>query len=175
MARTCTVCRHESRREINRLLVDGRPVRDIAARFQLASSSVDRHRREHIPAIVAKAKEARDAKEGASLFEQLRDITAATREVLAAARGFAENPKPGNCANCVAGPTMTLKAIARMERQLELQARLSGQLAAESETPGISSESWKAILTVVTRALEPFPDARQAVADALAEYDGGTA
>lgn len=118
-----------------------------------------------------RAKEARESAEGSTLLTQLQEIGRETLSVLDAARSFADQPKPGRCAECVAGPQMALKAIARLERQIELHGRLAGELG---ETAGTAARSvdaleWLALREAIVRALAPYPDARQAVADALEE------
>src|SRR5215210_4107459 len=52
MSRTCTVCSHPKRDEINRALISG-TTRGIAGRFDLTKSSIDRHRREHLRPYLA--------------------------------------------------------------------------------------------------------------------------
>lgn len=119
---------------------------------------------------MAKAKEADDLEEGLSLMAQLRELNAATREVLTAAQASIKNPGKGECSNCVGGAAMALKAISRLERQLELQARLCGELVRDTSGelgPGVESKAWQDVLRAVMDALAPYPEARQAVADAL--------
>ena len=175
MPRTCTVCNHAKRAAINRDLIAGRSVRDIAGQFQLSSSAVDRHKRDHLPATILKAKESREIAEGASLLGQLRGLGDDTRAVLDAARTFADAPKGERCADCVAGPQMALRAIARLERQLELQARIAGALrdgpAPPAADAGEQIAAWLRIREVIARALSPFPDAAAAVAAALADFE----
>lgn len=48
MPRTCTVCRHDHRQEINRALITGQPLRHIAAQFRLSASALQRHKREEV-------------------------------------------------------------------------------------------------------------------------------
>ena len=118
-----------------------------------------------------KAKEAREQAEGRSLLEQLQELGRETRAVLDSARSFAEVPREGRCAECVAGPTVALKAIARLERQLELHGRLIGELEGGASPAGFDAAAWIPVRDAIARALEPFPEARQAVADALAEFE----
>lgn len=55
MSRACTVCTHPRRREIDRALLSGISRRKVAAQFDLGTSSVDRHYREHVLEDVATA------------------------------------------------------------------------------------------------------------------------
>jgi hypothetical protein len=53
MPRTCTICSHRERAAINAALVEGfDSLRDIAARYDLTASSVSRHQRDHVPAVL---------------------------------------------------------------------------------------------------------------------------
>jgi uncharacterized membrane protein len=64
---------------------------------------------------------------------------------------------------------MALKAIARAEKQLELQAKLIGQIK-EGATVNITlSVEWLSIRTLIVGALDQYPEARHAVAAALEE------
>ena len=51
MPRTCTVCRHGARAEVDRALVQGEPHRRIAKRWSLGEAAVQRHKA-HIGAPV---------------------------------------------------------------------------------------------------------------------------
>ncbi len=73
MPRVCTVCEHSKRQEINKLLVQGTPYRDIAGRFSLSRSSLSRHK-EHLPNTLVKAKEAEEITQADSLLEQVKSL-----------------------------------------------------------------------------------------------------
>ena len=62
---------------------------------------------------------------------------------------------------------LALKAIARAEKQLELQARLIGELKDAPTINIVLSPAWVAIQNAVVVALDPWPEARLAVAAAL--------
>ncbi len=72
MARTCTVCGHPDRAAIDQALVAGTgTIRDIAARYRLASSSVQRHRERHLPEHLAKAQQAHEVAQADNLLSEL--------------------------------------------------------------------------------------------------------
>ena len=138
MPRTCTVCGHPERAEIDQALLTGQPLRDIAGRFGTSCSSLLRHRKADIPTTLAKVKRAEDEVQADTLYDRLKAINRETVEILREAR---ESRSPG----------IALAAINRVERQLELEARLLGQLndatkvavgiqvnAAETRFPGWS-------------------------------------
>ena len=115
MPRTCTVCGHAERAEIDQALLSGEPLRNIAARFGMSTSALVRHKRQDIPATLAKAKQAADGVQADTLFDRLRAINRETVEILREARESSS-------------PSIALAAINRVERQLEFEARLLGQL-----------------------------------------------
>ncbi len=74
MPRTCTVCAHPKRSEIDRALLDGMTYRTIADRFGLSETALKRHKAEHVPARVAKAKEAKQVADADDLLSQLKAL-----------------------------------------------------------------------------------------------------
>lgn len=60
MARTCTICSHSEREQIDREIIAGLPYRDISGRFALSKSAVERHAGDHIPQLISRARELRD-------------------------------------------------------------------------------------------------------------------
>ena len=57
MPRRCTVCDHPERHGIDESLVTGAPYRGVVKRFELPASAVYRHKTEHLPAQLLKARE----------------------------------------------------------------------------------------------------------------------
>lgn len=95
MAWKCTICVHRQRSEIDRMLVAaGASLQDIADRFEVSRSSLDRHKKNHLPAHLAVA---RKAKEVISADDLLSRLTALNRETLAILHEArcAENGCPG--------------------------------------------------------------------------------
>ena len=115
MPRTCTVCLHSERSEIYRALLTGEPFRNIAKRYGTSPTALFRHRKADIPATLAKAKRAEEEVRAETLFERLRAINLETVGILREARESSS-------------PSIALAAINRVERQLELEARLLSQL-----------------------------------------------
>lgn len=72
MSMTCTVCRHKERDRIDRLLVMGTSERAVAGEFGLMRSSVHRHRLNHLPEKLLKAKDAHEIAQADSLVAENR-------------------------------------------------------------------------------------------------------
>src|ERR1700683_4444298 len=115
MARTCTICGDSKRAEIDAALIQNEAYRSVAKRFNVSAPAVFRHQSEHLPAQMVKEKEVSEVAEASALVKELRELTRKTAAILTPAM----RQKDGDLA---------LKAVGRLERQLELKARLLGQL-----------------------------------------------
>ncbi len=71
MARPCSVCAHPERAAIDKALVAGESFRNIAERTGTSVAALSRHRADHLPEVLAKAKQARAAAHGADLGDQV--------------------------------------------------------------------------------------------------------
>jgi hypothetical protein len=107
----CTICRHERRNEIDEALLNSEPLRNIAERSGTSTTALFRHKKEHIVSTLVSAKQADEELNADSLFARLRAINRETAAILREAR---ESQAPG----------VALLAIARTEKQIELEARL---------------------------------------------------
>ena len=112
MPRVCTICTHERRADIDSALLAEEPYRHIATRYGTSTGALQRHR-EHLPKQLVKAQEQEDISQAIDVVKQLKAINGATLAILKEARA----DKNGELA---------LKAVDRIQRQLELQAKLLG-------------------------------------------------
>lgn len=115
MPRTCTLCTHPKRSEIDAALLRPDSLRAIAGRYGTSKASLARHRDSCISAQLTKAKELQETQGASDLVHRLQEINAETRAVLARAKKAKDE-------------ATVLRAITRMERQLELEAELIGAL-----------------------------------------------
>jgi hypothetical protein len=63
------VCYHPEKQGIDEALVSGAPYRSVAKRFELSESAVYRHKAEHLPAQLLKAREVEEAARADDLLE----------------------------------------------------------------------------------------------------------
>src|SRR5829696_3209096 len=154
MPRRCTVCDHSQRHGIDEVLVTGAPYRSLAKRFGLSESAVYRHKTEHLPAHLLKAREAEEAARADDLLQQVRSLQAHALDILERAE------KAGDLRTALA-------AISQARGNLELLGKLAGEL---DERPVVNlnvSAEWLELRAVIVGALESHPQAQGAVLSAL--------
>ena len=154
MPRRCTACDHPQRHGIDEVLVTGAPYRSVAKRFELSESAVYRHKTEHLPTHLLKARKVEEVAQADDLLEQVRNLQAHVLDILERAE------KAGDLRTALA-------AISRARGNLELLGKLAGEL---DERPVVNlnvSPEWLELRTVIVGALEPHPAAHRAVLRAL--------
>src|SRR5262245_3532654 len=116
MGQLCSVCQHPARASIDATLCDGSSSnRRIASVHGLSEISVRRHRANHLPGVLVKAKEAAEVARADDLLSQVRDLQVRTLAILAQAE------EGGDLKTALA-------AIGQARGNLELLARLLGEL-----------------------------------------------
>ncbi len=154
MPRTCSVCTHPRREEVDAELVSGTPLRNIAEQFRLKTTSLHRHKNSHLPADLAKAQEAEVVAAADSLLSRLEHLTEEAHRL----KGKAE--KGGDLRTA-------LSAVRELVRMVELLAKLRGELDESPKVAVVALPQWQ----IVMQALGQYPDARLAVARALEMAD----
>jgi hypothetical protein len=91
MPRKCTVCEHEKVEEINRLLLEGVSLRNLAKQYFVSAASLHRHKKDHLPAKLVKAREAREIAKADSLLDQVSNY--GTRPFLS----LTKQSRPATC------------------------------------------------------------------------------
>ena len=158
MPRKCTVCEHEKVEEINRLLLEGVSLRDIAGQYSISKTALHRHKKDHLPAKLVKAQEAREIAKADSLLDQVTELRDKALSILDKAEQ--------------AGDLRTaLQGVREAKGCLELLARLQGELQEQATVNILINPQWLSLRTVILEALDRYPEARQAVARALREVE----
>jgi hypothetical protein len=156
------VCDHPERHSIDEALVTGAPYRSVAKRFELSESAVYRHKTDHLPAHLLKAREVEEVARADNLLEQVRSLQAHALDILERAE------KAGDLRTA-------LVAISQARGNLELLGKLAGEL---DERPVVNlnvSPEWLELRAVIVGALEHHPAAHGAVLRALDSVDDGGA
>src|SRR5215471_1235629 len=116
MPRTCTICRHEKRQEIDEALVAGEAFRNIAKRFESSWQAVRRHK-EHLSVKLVKAAERREDRHANSLIDQVDALAARTKALLDEV--FPEQKQKGQKVN----PRDVAAAVREVRETLRLTAQ----------------------------------------------------
>ena len=155
MPRHCSVCAHPERPAIDHALVAGDAAQHISARYcSLSRPAIQRHKAEHLPQTMVKAKQSEDVGHAIDVVRQLKAINGASLQILNDAR------QTGN-------GELVLKAVDRVQRQIELQAKLLGELDDRPHVNVLLAPEWVTVRATLLAALGPYPEARAAVAAEL--------
>ena len=142
MARTCTICRHEKRADIDRALIAHQPFRAIARQYEASKDALIRHHDNHLPAALLKAKDAEEVAQADVLLRQVGELRDRALAILDKAEAAAEYRD-------------ALAAIREARGCLELLGKLAGQLQDAPTVNVILSAEWRDIQAVMLVALEP--------------------
>ena len=160
MPRSCLICQHPDRESIDKALARQASNRELARIYSLSEASVRRHRSNHLPARMVMAEKAAELVEADNLLDQVGDLQRRALGILDRAEE--------------AGELKTaLSAIREARGNLELLAKLLGEL---DERPVMNlniSPEWLQLRAVIVGALEPHPEALGAVVGALEAAEDG--
>lgn len=157
MPRVCAVCSHPERAAIESALIAGTSCREISVVFRVSEDSVQRHKQNCVKQSIAESQEAREEASALDVVKQLTAINATTLAILHEARKAKQHG-------------LALSAIDRVQKQIELQAKLLGDIDRPIVNVWLTPE-WQSIRSTIVAALLPFPDARIAVASRLAQLE----
>jgi hypothetical protein len=119
-------------------------------------------RTNHLPATLVKAQEAQEVAHADDLLEEVRSLQSRALAILGTAEG-------------VGDLRTALGAIREARGNLELLAKLVGELDERPKVDVLVHPQWLELRAVIVNALEPHPEARGAVLGALEEADGDRA
>jgi hypothetical protein len=156
----CTVCTSPTRHAIDVAIVAGTPNRRIAALFDVSEQAVRRHRAVHLPAAMARARDAAELADADDLVAQVRALQARALAILDEADAAGER-------------RTALAAIRETRATQRLVAQLTGALrervVIEDEKRVYVAEWGKSDLP----PLHAAPAAIDVTSTALASPDGG--
>jgi hypothetical protein len=152
------VCDHLERHGIDEALVSGTPYRSVAKRFEVSESAVYRHKVDHLPAHLLKAREFEEVAQADDLLDQVRDLQTRALDILERAE------KVGDL-------RIALAAISQARGNLELLGKLAGELDERPVVNVLLSPQWVMIRTTMLEALSAYPEAHSAVAESLMDLE----
>lgn len=160
MPRTCTICTHDQAPQINVALVSREAYRAIAGRYGVSKTALQRHSSEHIPQLLVKAYEALEQGNAEDLAHELCAIKSDVQRL----KVKAEDQDDLRTALLACD-----KALKALELQAKVQQIIQSQPNNTVNIALVEHPHYKVLEDILTRALEPYPQARYAVADGLAE------
>ena len=163
MVRLCTICSHQSRYDIDSILVErSLAYRDIAGQFGVSKTAVGRHVSEgHISGLIALAADAERAAQADTLLDRIEALQSRTLAILETTEKTGEHRK-------------ALAAIREARRNLELIGEVTREL---DRTPTLNlhlNAEWIELRTVIVQALEPHPEARKSLLKAITNVSNGS-
>jgi hypothetical protein len=138
----------------------GEPYRAIAQRFAASPDALLRHKRDHLPATLAKAREVEEVARADDLLAQVRDLQGRALRILSVAEGEGDLKT-------------ALQGIREARGCLELLAELTQQLDRRPTVNILLAPEWATLRAAILDALWPYRDARVALARALDEIEVG--
>ena len=152
MPRTCTACSHPRRDDIDRGLLEGAPLRNIAKRFSLSAAGLVRHNK-HLSATLANSHKKVEILRADGLMEHLSHLTADASRL----KQKAEKVKDYRTA---------LLGVREESRLLELGMRLSAEMesraSADSELDNrdVRSLTEEQLLRLIAREEQSMTEAK---------------
>ncbi len=162
MPRMCSVCTHDQAHVINVALVQRDGYRTVAHQYNVSVDALKRHAKEHIPKLLARAKDAVEVAEAGTLLDRVEGLYKRTEAILEAAENNKEWPT-------------ALAAIRECRGNLELLGRVTKELQDAPTFNLYLSPEWLELRAVLVGALEPHQEAQTAVLRALEGGGNGRA
>jgi hypothetical protein len=159
MPQPCTICVHEEHDAIDRALIGGTGFRDLARQYGVSRDAIARHRSRHLTENLAGAQDAKTVASATDLLTELRLLRVRANGYMLKAE------KTGDIRTALA-------AIREARATLELLAELEGELDRRAVVNVLNAPEWVAARSAIMLALQPYPDASEAVALALAGVNG---
>jgi hypothetical protein len=135
----------------------GQAKRRIASQHGVTERAVRYHMREHLPALLALARDAERAARADSLLDRMEALQSQTLAILDA-------PEDQRTA---------LAAIAQARRNLELIGEVTRELDRAGTINLELTVEWQEVKAVLVNTLASYPEAQQAVFNALEEAPDG--
>jgi hypothetical protein len=159
MPRTCSICIHPQRPAIDRALIAGEAFRNIAERFGTSATALTRHKKDHVPARVAKAQEAKQVANADDLLTQLKALRNKAISLL-------------NQAEAAGDFRTALAGIREARGCIETLLEVEGELDRRGTINVLVLPEWVALRGRILQAMTPYPEARAALAVALGDASG---
>src|ERR1700741_3140811 len=118
--KACKACQHERKMEIDRALLSGEAARQVASRYGLSATGLQRHQK-HIALSLVKAREAVEIGQASNVLSFVRGVVAKAHQFTDLAE------QKGDLRTAMTG-------LRELTRMAELLAKLTGEIDQRSET-----------------------------------------
>jgi hypothetical protein len=150
----CSVCKHQEINAINEKLISGVPVRSLAKEYNLGVMALQRHRANHLPKELVKARDLQEIDAADRLLDRVEGLYDKALNIQEKAES-AEKYQPA------------VSALKEARASLELIARMIGELRTGTHINITYNQEFIEARQQIYNALLPYPKARQAVVEAL--------
>ena len=150
MAMACKICTNKNCKEINKAILEGMPIQQIAAKYGVSYSSIRRHRDNHIPAKLAKAQEAREVTQADDLMGDLLYFKQEALHLLDDAKAC------GDIRSAIA-------SIDQARKIVETLAEVRGEINRSNVVNVLVMPEFVEFREMIVHTLAPYPDAHKAV------------
>jgi hypothetical protein len=160
LTRVCTICSHEHRDAMEDAFIAGQAKRRIASQHGVSERAVRHHMREHLPELLALARDAERAARADTLLDRIEALHSRTMAILEAVEGTDEH---GTALAAIREARRNLELIGEVTRELDRAGTINLELTVE----------WQEVKAVLVNTLASYPEAQQAVFSALEEAPNG--
>ena len=153
----CSICKDPRVGEINSRIISQVKLADISREFAVSEDALSRHKDKCIITALSATPNTKDVINGDNLLMQLQAAREETLKLLDMAIEAGNTKTYGSPSNY----------LAELRQQIKLWAELEGRLASQPQVNITLNAEWISLRSTIIAALEPFPDARRAVVNAL--------
>ncbi len=153
----CKTCRHSERLSIDLDLIGGASKREVAEKYGLSASSVQRHKDHCVPKDLIQAEKEKRLDRSQYVAARLRGLQKEAEEISAEARKHRELG-------------IALAGIGEQRRLLSFENTIPA--SQDASRPNAQAEDAEVLKKEIRNALKNFPEARAAVAEALSKKAG---
>lgn len=140
---TCSICKHKKKREIEKAVISGASLRDIARQFEVSKDAVDRHSKSCAAKKIEKAVEKSALRDGMSLLDQVGLWQKRTEQIYMDAQ---DGDEPN--------PWLALKAIDQAMKQLDTLGKLTGAFQKDQDNQKDVERKTQVYERAITRVIE---------------------
>src|SRR3984893_2096952 len=159
MPTPCTICQNPDRPAIDAALTSGQPITQIAAQHHISRTALHRHYTNHLKASIAQATRVAVDLQLGQLLARVNQIHAQTAHVLNQSLDSLDT-------------ATTLRAILRMERQVQLALNIATRPRNADPIAPISAAinmDVRHLRDTILQSLEPHPEAFETLTQALTD------